>query len=483
MKISKVLKISPFFIVIVFLLCLAHEAVAITYYSSPTGTGTACSDASPCSLTTGLGKLVAGDTLYLKDGTYYQTLDITKSGVVGSPVIVKAKNDGRAIIDGQNARRPCRIDGHNDIQVEGVVCKNSTEDIFLIRDANRITVKRVSVYTAGSGNNTNWMIVTSNNVTLEDCVASNTGRVLYNVYESDYTTLRRCWGRWTAPNIVPGTYAGIQIYGSSYGTFENCVMTSPKNPSYNVNGISIFRADYNSDTVDNKFYGNVAYGFTGGAYFTEAQLEMSGMEYYNNVGIDALYGFLQRADSDLTVNNLTVTNISSNGYIISPYNSNIRATVKNSSFNNGTYGLYKTESGYVLAFNHSYNNLYGMTTCYSGTTQGTGENCKTLNPSYDTATYGKGAYLMVPTALKGKGEGGADVGAEVLYRYVDGKLTDTPLWPWPMEDRIKAETGYSVTWESGGGLWKTLEGVYESVPQPPSGDTTPPAPPAIMGIQ
>jgi hypothetical protein len=29
-----------------------------------------------------------------------------------------------------------------------------------------------------------------------------------------------------------------------------------------------------------------------------------------------------------------------------------------------------------------------------------------------------------------------------------------------MENRIKAETGYSVTWESGGGLWKTLEGVF-----------------------
>jgi hypothetical protein len=31
-----------------------------------------------------------------------------------------------------------------------------------------------------------------------------------------------------------------------------------------------------------------------------------------------------------------------------------------------------------------------------------------------------------------------------------------------MEDRIKAETGHSVTWESGGGFWKTLDGVYPS---------------------
>jgi hypothetical protein len=51
--------------------------------------------------------------------------------------------------------------------------------------------------------------------------------------------------------------------------------------------------------------------------------------------------------------------------------------------------------------------------------------------------------------LKGRGYGGADIGANVLYRYgVDGSrhgepdfnaLTDTPLWPWPNEDRIKTE--------------------------------------------
>ena len=27
-------------------------------------------------------------------------------------------------------------------------------------------------------------------------------------------------------------------------------------------------------------------------------------------------------------------------------------------------------------------------------------------------------------------------GAQVCYRYVDGVLTSTPLWPWPMDQRI-----------------------------------------------
>ncbi|MBU1159822.1 hypothetical protein KKD04_01405 [Patescibacteria group bacterium] len=49
-----------------------------------------------------------------------------------------------------------------------------------------------------------------------------------------------------------------------------------------------------------------------------------------------------------------------------------------------------------------------------------------------------------------------------------------PLWSWPMEDRIKAEAGISVTYESGGGLWKTLDGVYS--------DTTPPAAPTGLNV-
>jgi len=44
-----------------------------------------------------------------------------------------------------------------------------------------------------------------------------------------------------------------------------------------------------------------------------------------------------------------------------------------------------------------------------------------------------------------------------------------------MEERIKDETGISVTYESAGGLWKTLAGVYSGAP--PTADTTVPSVP------
>jgi hypothetical protein len=113
----------------------------------------------------------------------------------------------------------------------------------------------------------------------------------------------------------------------------------------------------------------------------------------------------------------------------------------------------------TITYGVSNNTWYNNGKHFCDDSQHATENNK--NPNFDTATYGYGAYLMRPSALKGLGENGADIGAEVLYQYKDGVLTDVPLWPWPMEDRIMNELGVSVTYESKGGLWKTLDGVYD----------------------
>ena len=73
---------------------------------------------------------------------------------------------------------------------------------------------------------------------------------------------------------------------------------------------------------------------------------------------------------------------------------------------------------------------------------------------------------MIPPPLRGKGDHGKDIGAEVLLRYKDGIVTQEPLWPWPMEDRILNETGISVTYERYGGLWKNLPDIEGVVSTP-----------------
>ena len=62
-------------------LALAGSAHARTYFVAPGGGGSACTKAQPCgAMATALGKMRAGDTLYLRGGTYAQTLRPTDYG-------------------------------------------------------------------------------------------------------------------------------------------------------------------------------------------------------------------------------------------------------------------------------------------------------------------------------------------------------------------------------------------------------------------
>ena len=56
---------------------LARVAGAADYYASPTGSGSTCSQAAPCSAGTAAGKTNPGDTVHLADGTYSYTVTAT----------------------------------------------------------------------------------------------------------------------------------------------------------------------------------------------------------------------------------------------------------------------------------------------------------------------------------------------------------------------------------------------------------------------
>jgi hypothetical protein len=438
-----------------------------------------------------LGKLTAGDTLYLRNGTYNQSLTVGKSGISNAYITIKAQNDGQATIDGENVRAACRIDGKSYINVEGLICKNAywsgeRRASIYIEDSNHINVKRVSGYGGtSSGSGGGFGISFSSYVLLEDCATRSYARVLYNFNECDHITLRRCWGRYMGYTAdTPRTV--IQPYGSDDSIVENCI--GVREGGTDIEGIHVWAHTYNPTCNRNRIYGNVMYNLNNSAYYINSASHIIHDNIFrNNVAINAEKGFWARADDNLTAENFTIVGSTDSGLIVDSGGTTLNIDVKNSSIAHNTeYGLKRSDSTLKQSYNNLYDNDAGN---YSGTSKDTGETFD--NPNYKTATYGKGAYLMVPSALKGQGEGGADIGAEVLYRYVDGKLSNTPLWPWPMEARICQETGYSVTYENGysgcekgGGLWKTLEGVYDgSPPPPPPSDTVPPAPPAIIEVK
>jgi hypothetical protein len=72
-----------------------------SYYVSPTGSGTACSLATPCALSDGLSQAQPGDEVVLRDGVYYEgEFSMPRSGTAGAPIVVRSHAGETAVLDG-----------------------------------------------------------------------------------------------------------------------------------------------------------------------------------------------------------------------------------------------------------------------------------------------------------------------------------------------------------------------------------------------
>jgi hypothetical protein len=87
-------------------------ALAATYYASPGGSGSTCSQGSPCSLNTVVTKPSCGETVYLLGGTYNQSIDtpaygcgsfsnaVTIASAPGESAILRGPGGDRTLGDG-----------------------------------------------------------------------------------------------------------------------------------------------------------------------------------------------------------------------------------------------------------------------------------------------------------------------------------------------------------------------------------------------
>ena len=269
MKTQKIFKPnSPLIsLFILFYMLSVGDVAAKNYYVATNGKDTnSGSSSSPwATFNHAMDTLQPGDTLIIKNGTYNQSLKATKSGREGSPITIKAENDGGTIIDGNSNLIPLYIAGtegnHKSyITIEGIRCQNSSGAVVAIARADYVTLKRVSAYNAKDGNNSNYHLISlyiATNILLEDCAASGVGRYLYNIYECQNITLRRCWGRWIDYERTP--FGIMQIYGSDDSIFENNIGTQGPTTKL-LDGIGMWAHTYNATADRNKIYGNIIYG-------------------------------------------------------------------------------------------------------------------------------------------------------------------------------------------------------------------------------
>lgn len=434
--------------------------------------------ASPSNVASQLALVAAGDTLLLSDGTY-APITVTKNGTLAAPITIRAVNDGLAIFDGTgfSGANPVLLSGSSYVTLQGVHVHNAQgTDIDNVRVSNsqNCTLRRVTADTAGPGNANNIAFTSgSHNGLAEDCGAWERGRYSFLAFQSNNVTLRRCWARRPhADSFAAAPRNAFGAYDCTGVTAENCIVAAV--PLVDVgeghNGTFIT----SNDTVN--FPANTI--VFDSCIFLDA--DNAGMYTHSLAGVGNVFrncmvrnplpsgattngsGSAGRGDglgstnpNGLTLSRCTIAECDSG---VHHWFTTTGFTIDHCSLYANTRAVHD-ETGNVATANSNYsaNGALGITLAGSD---------KTLAPGYDTATYGKGAYLMRPLALTGTATDGSDMGCSIVYQLVDGVTTTTPLWPWPMEARILAETAergttaYSPTYAANGGLWLTLTGIY-----------------------
>jgi len=72
-----------------------------SYYVSPYGSGTDCTEPTPCSLAVGLNHAEAGDAVVLREGVYYEgEIWLPRSGTLGAPIVIQGYPGETAVLDG-----------------------------------------------------------------------------------------------------------------------------------------------------------------------------------------------------------------------------------------------------------------------------------------------------------------------------------------------------------------------------------------------
>jgi hypothetical protein len=553
-------------LVLFFVAARTPVVAATTYYVGPSGNGSVCSQPSPCSLSTGVGKLTSGDTLILQNGTYLQSLvlyninyskgDTDSDQPASYYITIKAENDGQAILDGTqydknvSRRGSIYIEKSSYLNVEGIATKNcydvdnsgncsnvwiypswnspagtAPHHINLRRITAQVTTGAWGIRTAAGGWNPIFNIqgqngtVWTHHILIEDCAAYGWGIHSMLIHkDTHHVTLRRFFGLWEGwEGGNSNKYAwcqNIEMYGGHDNILENAVVFTKPNKSYYQERATYYYGDSSKASLtsafnekvpclgtdgNGNFYAAATHGIIvpgdnqtlvgsvvkdgyGDAYYLT---ETTNGKLNNDVSINSFnaetgtYGHpsvglaADKGASNTTINNFTWISSQVNSVGAKIFSSGQSINVKNSFFQGpASSSMFANSSSSTLShssnrYSTSITNPYG-----SGTSAGSNEGG--LDPNWDTAKYGYGAYLMASKTNLGS----LGIGADVLYRYEDGTLTSKALWPWPMEDRIKSESGVSVTWESGGGIWKTLDGIYglSGTPTPTPKPTPTPTP-------
>jgi hypothetical protein len=362
----------------------------------------------------------SGELLIIKNGVYAEPIGGSvqpPSGALGKLTTIRAETDGGVVIDAQGRNTPLSLTSSY-VRVEGMKFLNGAQSVADI-SGNNSQVVRSAFGNAGAGLYDDIVNVSGNDVLIEDSWMWGRGKVGVLVGTSDTNNINNVSRRITLRRVVirldsyTGSlgYIGVVMYGAADTVIEN-VITLDFNPApttFDWKGGFRSRDMQGGAGKSQRYYGTIALNLPYDGY------RMSDSNYENVIAwnVGGRGGLFE--DSYATgygVKNATVGASKSDGIFTNT------TTISNSI-------MYKVAG----ANSSGAYNVYNQTTAPGGA-----PNAITADPLIKYITRTESG-----TVADGTGQGGADRGATVINRYENGVLTNTPLWPWPNEARIKAD--------------------------------------------
>jgi hypothetical protein len=410
------------------------------YFVANNGSGNGLSLGSPFKFSDAwaLGQsALQGKTICALDGTYQGANNMLTptpgmSGTSTAPITVRAYNDGGVTIDGQNARLAVWLSNSSYWVIEGIdACcvevfghpaKGDEGSVWLIDTGSNNNIIRRACGWKASPNINDAMIFgihhNSGNL-VEDACGFGTARKVFDCAQSgDNCTYRRIWGRWEGSFIIGPKQTMEATYRNFNMKVENAILTWSAekmggqgiDQNYGIHvggGVTDICPQggcppYN---LNNNLYGSIIYQ-TG-----------------NEVGAPSYNVFF----SDPDVSGITLTDVVS--YV--PPNRGQYALFAGQMFNGGAG-----------------TNISKFTSIGGG---------QFINGVWNVSS------LVRQSTLGGINIWTATQGGNICNRYINGVRQSTPLWPWPMNDRIKsalAKAGYADQVD----VTATMESIFGTIP-------------------
>ena len=435
---------------IAFLACLGMTSVAnsTTYYIAPNGTNSnyAGTIHKPWdTFSYAIPRLKPSDTLILKNGTYNHrnsgllSIDCTrgaKNGTSANPITIKAQNERKALIDGGGQWGVFRMLNCSHWRVEGLQAKSRDnqktprENVVYVYNSNNLMFKRLLLsHNNRYGNSHLLLLWNSNNVVVEESEFYSFHRHAINLNNANNNIIRRNYfnsrGRkdisdgFKSLNRYRGDM-GITIYPGSNNIVENNISEG---------NVSIADIQATNRSEGNKFLGNISNNDLYGLVLQARGIGSNKMPKDTIIENHAViapyyYGILARGAKNTQAKNISILGGSSG----------IVADFEKNRTGDGIYSFFSTNAmvrnisvyGFRMVsqseFSHNFPNSNKHRFQYS-------PNYNYFNEVNVDPNLGSCKVFIPRTSyLKSKGKDGEDIGANVLYRYQDGKISNQLLW-------------------------------------------------------